>query len=37
MKTLDNGRRTCRKEIQFMDEELTVIEINYILNYISMY
>ncbi len=26
MKTLDNVRRTCRKEIQFSDEELSVIK-----------
>ncbi|MCH5334450.1 MAG: hypothetical protein J1D86_01405 [Alistipes sp.] len=26
MKALDNGRRTCRKEIQFSDEELSVIK-----------
>lgn len=25
MKVLDNGRRTCRKEIQFSDEEMSVI------------
>ncbi len=26
MKTLDNVRRTCRKEVQFSDEELSVIK-----------
>lgn len=26
MKSLDNGRRTCRKEIPFSDEELLVIK-----------